>query len=221
MQLGWGEWVAGLEYFGFQYCPGLVADGGSGGAREHLACDVGVIALDRYGHDLAGDGVCAVVAGGKFSDGMHKVRSILDSVGKAWDEIASHYDDEQVAFLLDFLERSNELSRQELVQLQGAPADEEEISSAPLEDQESGRLVVSCGISRLIVRADEGVARLYQARFEGPLPDVKAKEGVVTIRYPRRLLGLSGKQGAAEVALSVAIPWRIVIQGGAAEAVAS
>jgi hypothetical protein len=49
---------------------------------------------------------------------------------------------------------------------------------------------------------------------------VKAKDGVVTIRYPRRLLGLGEKQGRAVVALSVAIPWRMVIQGGAAEIVA-
>jgi hypothetical protein len=46
---------------------------------------------------------------------------------------------------------------------------------------------------------------------------VKAKDGVVTIRYPRRLLGLSGKQRAAEVTLNVAIPWQIVIQGGASD----
>jgi hypothetical protein len=46
---------------------------------------------------------------------------------------------------------------------------------------------------------------------------VKSKDGVVTIRYPRRLLGLGEKQGQAVVALSVAIPWRMVIQGGAAE----
>jgi hypothetical protein len=49
---------------------------------------------------------------------------------------------------------------------------------------------------------------------------VKVKDGVVTIRYPRRLLGLGEKQGQAVVALNVAIPWRIVIQGGAAEAIA-
>ncbi len=98
--------------------------------------------------------------------------------------------------------------------------DEGRIFSAPLEDQGSGRLVVSCGISRLTVRADEEIAGLYEARFEGPLPGVKVKEGVVTIRYPRRLLGLGEKQGAAEIALSVTIPWRIVIQGGAAEVVA-
>jgi hypothetical protein len=47
---------------------------------------------------------------------------------------------------------------------------------------------------------------------------VKVKEGVVTIRYPRRLWVLSGGGGrSAEVALSTAIPWRISIQGGASE----
>ncbi|MHB8599277.1 MAG: MarR family winged helix-turn-helix transcriptional regulator [Ktedonobacteraceae bacterium] len=166
------------------------------------------------------DGRKVIVRLASGKDEMHKVRSILDSVGKAWDEMESRYDDEQIAFLLEFLKHSNALSRQELVRLQEAPSDEGGILSAPLEDQESGRLVVSCGISRLTVHADEGIARLYQARFEGPMPDVKAKDGVVTIRYPRRLLGLGEKQGAAEVALSPAIPWRIVIQGGAAEVVA-
>jgi hypothetical protein len=144
----------------------------------------------------------------------------LDSVGKAWDEVASRYDDKQIAFLLEFLKHSNELSRKELVRLQEAPSGEGGIFSAPLEDQESGRLVVSCGISRLSLRADNRIAELYQARFEGPLPNVKTKEGAVTIRYPRRLLRLGEKQGAAEVALSAAIPWRIVIQGGAAEVAA-
>lgn len=159
------------------------------------------------------------LAGGK--DEMSKVRSILDSVGKAWNEVASHYDEEQIAFLLDFLKYSNTRSRKELAQLQQEePSGEGEIFSAPLEGQESGRLVVSCGISRLTVRVDEEMAGLYQARFEGPVPGVKAKDGVVTIRYPRRLLGLGERQGAAEVALSAAIPWKIAIQGGAAEVIA-
>ena len=166
------------------------------------------------------DGRKVIVRLERGKDEMHKVRSILDSVGKTWDEVASRYDDEQIAFLLEFLKHSNELSRQELVRLQEAPSGEGGIFSAPLEDQESGRLVVSCGISRLSLRADDRMAELYQARFEGPLPNVKTKEGAVTIRYPRRLLGLGEKQGAAEVALSATIPWRIVIQGGAAEVAA-
>jgi len=167
------------------------------------------------------DGRKVIVRLERGKDEMSKVRSILDSVEKTWDEVASRYDDEQIAFLLEFLKYSNTRSRKELAQLQQeVPAGEGEIFSAPLENQESGRLVVSCGISRLTVRADEEMAGLYQARFEGPVPGVKAKDGVVTIRYPRRLLGLGEKQGQAVVALSVAIPWRIAIQGGAAEAVA-
>jgi DNA-binding MarR family transcriptional regulator len=152
---------------------------------------------------------------------MSSVRSILESSGRMWEEVASRYDADQLAFLLEFLQFSSTRFMKELTQLQQeAPAGEEEIVSAPLEGQESGRLVVSCGNSRLTVRADDELAGLYQARFEGPVPSVKAKDGMVTIRYPRRLLGLGERQGQAVVALSVAIPWRIVIQGGAAEAAA-
>jgi DNA-binding MarR family transcriptional regulator len=167
------------------------------------------------------DGRKVIVRLERGKDEMSKVRSILDSVEKTWDEVASRYDEEQIAFLLSFLTHSNTLSRQKLVQLQQeVPSDEGEVFSAPLEDQESGRLVVSCGISRLSLRADDKMTRFYQARFEGPVPGVKAKDGVVTIHYPRRLLGLGEKQGAAEIALSAAILWRVVIQGGAAEVVA-
>lgn len=167
------------------------------------------------------DGRKVIVRLERDKDAMSKVRSILDSVEQTWDEVASRYDDEQIAFLLQFLKYSNTRSRKELAQLQQEePAGEREIFSAPLEGQESGRLVVSCGISRLTVHADEEMAGLYQARFEGPVPGVKVKNGVVTIRYPQRLLGLGEKQGAVEVALNIAIPWWIAIQGGAAEAIA-
>src|SRR5256714_5435217 len=153
-------------------------------------------------------------------DEIHKIGPIFDSLGKAWDELASDYDDEQIAFLLEFLKRSNAISRKEIMRLQEAPSSEGEIFSAPLLDLSRGRLVVSSGISRLTLRSTEGMAELYQARFEGPVPDVKAEDGVVTIRYPRRLLGLGGKQRHAEVTLNVAIPWQIVIQGGASDVTA-
>jgi DNA-binding MarR family transcriptional regulator len=163
------------------------------------------------------DGRRVIVRLERGKDELHMIGPIFDSIGKAWDEMASHYDDEQIAFLLEFLKRSNTISRQELVRLREAPSGEEGNYSAPLGDLKSGRLVVPAGISRLTLRAGDRMAELYQARFEGPLPDVKAKDGVVTIRYPRRLWVLGGGQGAAEVTLSVAIPWQIVIQGGASE----
>jgi len=153
-------------------------------------------------------------------DEMHKVGPIFAAIGTAWDEMTARYDDAQVAFLLEFLKSSNAISRREIVRLREAPEGEGGIFSAPFGKLESARLVVSAGVSRLTLRTNDGMTELYQARFEGPLPDMKAREGVVTIRYPRRLWIPGGEQRAAEVTLSVAIPWQIVIQGGASEIVA-
>ncbi len=150
-------------------------------------------------------------------DARREIDAIFDSLGGAWDDMASSYDDEQLAFLLEFLQRSNALSRKEIVRLREAPAGEGEIFTAPLGDLESGRLVVSCESSWLTVRADGAMAELCQAHFEGPAPSVAVKDGVVTIRYPRRLLVPIRGKGRAVVALSAAIPWWIVIQGGASE----
>ena len=47
------------------------------------------------------------------------------------------------------------------------------------------------------------------------MPEVKVKDGVVTVRYPRRLWVLGMGQGMAEITLNTAIPWSILIQGGA------
>jgi DNA-binding MarR family transcriptional regulator len=146
-----------------------------------------------------------------------KISAIFASLEKEWDELASHYDDKQVAFLLEFLKRSNELSRNEIIRLREAPAGAEGTFSAPLGDVESARLVIPAGVSRLTIRADEAMDALYQASFAGPAPDVKTRDGVVTIRYPRGLWLRSSEQRGAEIALSVAIPWHIAIQGGASD----
>jgi DNA-binding MarR family transcriptional regulator len=139
----------------------------------------------------------------------------FDSMGKAWDDLAERYDDEQLALLVAFLQRSNAISREEILRLREAPAGEGGINSAPLGEVESGQLVFPTGAVRLTLRADAERTTLYQARFEGATPDVKVEDGVVTIRYPRRLWFLGGSQRAAEVSLNAAIPWSILIQGGA------
>src|SRR5262249_5068492 len=151
-------------------------------------------------------------------DEMHKIGPIFDSLGKAWDELASDYDDEQIALLFSFLTRLNAMSRKEIIRLQEAPSSEGGIFSAPLLDLSSCRLVVSNGISHLTLRADDQMAELYRARFQGPLPEVKTKDEVVTIRYPRRLWTLGKEKRAAQVTLNSTIPWQIMIQGGLYEA---
>lgn len=166
------------------------------------------------------DGRRVIVRLAKSKDDMHEIAPLFDSIGNAWGEMASHYDDEQLALLLEFLKRGNAVSQQEIARLREAPGDEGGIFSAPLDDLERGRLVFSSGITLLSVRADDAITGLYQARFEGPVPDVKVKEGVITIRYPRLLGVVDWRKRAAEVLLSVAIPWQIVIHGGASSIIA-
>jgi DNA-binding MarR family transcriptional regulator len=144
----------------------------------------------------------------------------FDSMGNAWDDLAARYDDEQLALLVEFLQRSNAISREEILRLREAPAGEGGINSALLGEVESGQLVFPTGAVRLVLRADAEKTALYQARFEGATPEVKVEDGIVTIRYPRRLWFLGGSQRGAEVSLNTAIPWRILIQGGASDVTA-
>ncbi len=161
------------------------------------------------------DGRRVIVQLERGTDNPRESDPMAANLQKAWEDLVSQYDDEQLAVLREFLGRCNALSRSELARLRAAPPDDEGVYSAPLGDLASGRLVIPAGISQLTVRADRELAELYQARFEGPVPEVKTKEGVITIRYPRRLWRLGSGQEAAEITLNASIPWWIVIQGGA------
>src|SRR5262249_523265 len=139
----------------------------------------------------------------------------ISGMGDAWDDLVGRYDDEQLALLVEFLQRSSAITRDEILRLREAPAGEGGSHSAPLGAVELGELVFPTGAVQLTLRADAEATALYQARFEGATPEVKVEDGVVTMRYPRRLWFLGANKGAAEVSLNAAIPWRILIQGGA------
>ncbi len=146
-----------------------------------------------------------------------EIGSVFTSLEREWNEIASHYNNEQVAFLLEFLRNSNAVTRNEIVRLREMPSGNEGIYSSLLGDLSSAQLVFPSGTFRLALQAGDIKDTLYQARFEGPVPEVKVKDGIVTIRYPRRLWMPSKSQSRSEVTLNAAIPWQIVMQGGASE----
>ncbi len=94
--------------------------------------------------------------------------------------------------------------------------------SAPLGEVTRGRLEFSRGTANLFLRVDAGIPDLFRAHFEGVIPDVEARTGAVTIRYPHvwpldwlRYV-LSSSRLAADVTLNGSIPWRIAIRGGVA-----
>src|SRR6516162_10151499 len=53
----------------------------------------------------------------RLSEDRERIRGlgpIFDLVGKSWEELSSHYDDAQLAFLVEFLRRGNVVARKEL-----------------------------------------------------------------------------------------------------------
>jgi DNA-binding MarR family transcriptional regulator len=162
------------------------------------------------------DGRRVIVKLATGSDGKQEINPLFASLGKAWEEMAAQYDDEQKAFLLEFLQRSNTLAREEIARLREVSAGDEGLFSAPMVDVESASLIFYSEGVQLKLRAADLEGALYQARFEGPVPDVKVKGGVVTMRYPKRLWDLNKEERTAEITLSTAIPWQIAVKGGGA-----
>ena len=141
----------------------------------------------------------------------------LAALGDAWHEAIARYDDEQLILLLDFLKRSDAATQAEILRLRATPVDEGKAYTAPLGDLMGGRLTISGAIPRLRLSAGDVGANLYEARFDKSTPDIKVKDGAVTMRFPkslqRSLLGLGKAEGGADVALNPTIPWRIAVQG--------
>jgi hypothetical protein len=74
------------------------------------------------------------------------------------------------------------------------------------------RVVAETAASRLQLRAGKPSDELVRATFDGPAPDVRTANGVVTIRYSRRLLDPRARLAVLE--LNPALAWSIEVDGG-------
>ncbi len=148
---------------------------------------------------------------------MKEIGPLFDSVGQRWDDLASKYDQGQLALLTDFLRDTNIISKEEITRLRNAPKSAQKDFVATLGNIKSGRLIFLSGASMLKLNADSRLPELYKARFEGTPPDIKINDGTVSIRNRRRLWLLEWGQQDAEITLNATIPWQIEIKGGASE----
>jgi DNA-binding MarR family transcriptional regulator len=145
-----------------------------------------------------------------------EVGPLFRSMGEAWSELVSDYDDRELAFSLDLMRRINSMTREETVKLREGESEGGDFS-APLGSRTEGRLVFVSGVSRLTIRADPSMQELYRASFEGPAPNVRVENGTVTIHYRRRFGPFEQRGRSAEVTLNGSIPWSIEIRGGASK----
>ena len=86
---------------------------------------------------------------------------------------------------------------------------------APLGSATAGRLEFVRGAYNLTIHADASMDDLYLARFEGNAPDLRVKDGMVRVAYPRSWNPLAWRRHSADVALNPGVPWAFEVRGGA------
>ena len=86
--------------------------------------------------------------------------------------------------------------------------------AAPLGSEKSGRLEFVRGAANVTLHVGSGMEDLYRARFDGPVPDVGAQGGAVTVKYTWTLHPFDWRRQGADIALNAQVPWRITVKGG-------
>jgi hypothetical protein len=103
------------------------------------------------------------------------------------------------------------------------PAPDARDFAVPLAGATKGCLQFTRGVSRLDLRADAALTDLCRARFEGPIPQVRAEGGAVSVRYPWfsplgwLQLAASAGRHSAEITLNAGLPWEITIREGVSQ----
>jgi DNA-binding MarR family transcriptional regulator len=127
------------------------------------------------------------------------------------------YSDAELATINDFLTRMATVTRDEANTLRNSTEGEAGVRSehaAPIGGLEEARLLFRSGANELLIRGVSDVEDLYRGKFDGPVPQVRLRDGVVSIQYKGRFQW-DWRDRRADVALNTGIPWDVEIQGGA------
>jgi DNA-binding MarR family transcriptional regulator len=160
-----------------------------------------------------------------------KLHALHDSIRSAQTKVVADYNDDQLRLLVDFLGRMGEVVHAETIKMRG-PSEEPGAGgsyAAPLGGVTSGHLVFVSGAPNIVVRGDATLTELYKARFDGPVPRMRVRGGVVTVGYPRFSwfdwrtqwgeqnveVSAHWRKDRGEIALCAAVPWSIELRGGA------
>jgi len=126
------------------------------------------------------------------------------------------YSDAELAVINDFLTRMAEVTRDEANAMRddtdretGSPSE----YAAPIGGLSRARLLFRSGANELLVRGSADFDDLYRAKFDGPVPQVRLRDGTVSIQYKGRLQW-DWRERRADVALNASIPWDVEIIGG-------
>jgi DNA-binding MarR family transcriptional regulator len=147
------------------------------------------------------------------------VQETMDRVGDKGAEEIAHYSDEELAVINDFLTRMADITREEATALRDAPGSSPAGPSdfaAPVGGLTRARLQFKSGANELLLRGSPDFDDLFRARFEGQVPQVRLRDGIVSVQYKGRFQW-DWRERRAEISLNDRIPWDIEIHGGASK----
>jgi hypothetical protein len=138
------------------------------------------------------------------------------------------YSEAELAVIDDFLTRMATIRREEATALRESPDQASGSGSehtAPIGGLGRARLLFKSGAHELLLRGATDIDDLYRAQFEGSVPQVRLRDGTVTIQYKGRSSLTAGPffanwqvalhERRSDVSLNAAIPWDIEVVGGA------
>jgi DNA-binding MarR family transcriptional regulator len=155
----------------------------------------------------------------------------LQALVEALSAVSADYGDDQLRELHGFLRRAVEAVETEtghLLEHAARPTEGGSAFFAPVGGVTEARLVFLSAVPTLGIRGDPALRDLYRASFQGPVPRVRVRAGVVTVRYARfawfdwraRIGGqmidtsVHWRDDRGELALHTGVPWRIELRGG-------
>jgi DNA-binding MarR family transcriptional regulator len=146
------------------------------------------------------------------------IESLLDRIAHASEEEIARYTEAQIELISEFLSRMEALTREETDRLRDAPPGGADGTlhaehAAPLGGLTGARLAFRSGASELVLAAAGDLSELYRASFEGAVPQVRVRDGTVSVQY--RGMPFDWRKRSADITLNASIPWDIEIHGGA------
>ena len=163
-----------------------------------------------------------------------RLTGVATTIARVGDKSASEigrYSEAELAVINDFLTRMAAIRLEEATALRDSPAQPDGGGSehaAPIGGLGRARLLFKSGAHELLLRGATDIDDLYRARFEGSVPQVRLREGIVTMQYKGSGGAGSTRKGPmfaswqwgwserrADVSLNATIPWDVEVVGGA------
>ena len=148
---------------------------------------------------------------------MAAIHEAMAGYGEKSASELGRYSDAELGVINDFLTRMAAVTRDEANALRDSPEREaggRSEHAAPIGGLDRARLLFRSGANELLIRGISDVDDLYRAKFDGPVPQVRLRDGVVSIQYKGRFQW-DWRDRRADVALNTGIPWDVELQGGA------